>query len=50
LLRGRKKAEVKVNHICVQEVFKFESDLMPCELGKVRTPPNKEIQEGEYMF
>ncbi|TVU04619.1 hypothetical protein EJB05_47742, partial [Eragrostis curvula] len=34
-----KMAEVEVNHICVQEVFKFESDLVPCEIGRVACRP-----------
>ncbi|OEL32968.1 hypothetical protein BAE44_0006013 [Dichanthelium oligosanthes] len=37
-MRG-KMAEVKVNHVGIQEVFKYESDLIPCELGKARHPP-----------
>jgi len=32
-LRGKKMAEVEVKHVCIQEVFKYESDLIPCELG-----------------
>jgi len=42
LLRGKKMAEVKVKHVCIQEVFKYESDLIPCELGKARchAPPD----------
>ncbi|CAO2170064.1 unnamed protein product [Urochloa humidicola] len=51
-------AEVQVkNHVCVQEVFKFESDLIPCEFGKARHPPpvrtpsnSKEVQKGDRMF
>ncbi|RLM60462.1 F-box protein [Panicum miliaceum] len=52
-LRG-KMAEVKVNHVCIQQVFKYESDLIPCELGKARHPPlparapsSKEAQRGD---
>ncbi|CAO2200429.1 unnamed protein product [Urochloa humidicola] len=54
-----KMAEVEVkNHVCVQEVFKFESDLIPCEFGKARHPPpartpsnSKEVQKGgDHMF
>ncbi|CAL5000684.1 unnamed protein product [Urochloa decumbens] len=49
-----KMAEVEVKkHICVREVFKFESDLIPCEFGKARHPPpartpsnSKEVQKG----
>ncbi|OEL35713.1 hypothetical protein BAE44_0003272 [Dichanthelium oligosanthes] len=55
-MRG-KMAEVKVNHNSgVQEVFKFESDLIPCQLGKARarhtparTPSSKEAHKGDYM-
>ncbi|RLN03779.1 F-box protein [Panicum miliaceum] len=53
-LRG-KMAEVKVNHVCIQQVFKYESDLIPCELGKARHPPplpartpsSKEARRGD---
>jgi hypothetical protein len=52
-LRG-KMAEVEVNHVCIQQVFKYESDLIPCELGKARHPPlparapsSKEAQRGD---
>ncbi|CAO2207526.1 unnamed protein product [Urochloa humidicola] len=49
-----KVAEVEVKkHVCVQDVFKFESDLIPCEFGKARHPPPartpsnfKEVQKG----
>ncbi|KAL6661946.1 hypothetical protein ACP70R_001330 [Stipagrostis hirtigluma subsp. patula] len=42
-----KVAEVQVNHACVQEVFKYESDLVPCEIGTgFQSPacmPSKEL-------
>ncbi|RCV32206.1 hypothetical protein SETIT_6G239400v2 [Setaria italica] len=49
-LRGKKAAEVKVDHVCVQEIFKFESDLIPCELGGKARAPSEEVQKGDYMF
>ncbi|KAF8653933.1 hypothetical protein HU200_062070 [Digitaria exilis] len=30
--RGKKVAEVKVDQACVEHVFKFESDMIPCKL------------------
>ncbi|KAL6646308.1 hypothetical protein ACP70R_017916 [Stipagrostis hirtigluma subsp. patula] len=42
-----KVSEVQVNHVCVQEVFKYESDLVPCEIGTgFQSParmPSKEL-------
>ncbi|KAL6858680.1 hypothetical protein ACP4OV_017682 [Aristida adscensionis] len=46
-----KVAEVRVNHVCVQEVFKYESDLVPCEIGSKGFQaearlPSKELLKG----
>ncbi|KAF8653932.1 hypothetical protein HU200_062069 [Digitaria exilis] len=39
--RGKKAAEVKVDQMCIQQVFKFESDMIPCMIGngKACHPP-----------
>ncbi|XP_066323830.1 F-box protein At5g49610-like [Miscanthus floridulus] len=33
-LRKGKMAEVQVKHVCIQEIFKYESDLIPCDIGR----------------
>ncbi|KAG0524186.1 hypothetical protein BDA96_07G188700 [Sorghum bicolor] len=38
--RKGKMAEVQVKHVCIQEIFKYESDLIPCDIGRASRSPH----------